>query len=249
MRLAVIADAHANLPALQSVLQRIETIGVDSILCLGDTVGYNAQPAETLDLVLARCAHVLAGNHDVDIATGREIAGTSATARIVQEWTRDHLDSARLDALRNLPATLDAGDAFIARHGSFLGNDPTNGYVTSTMLDENLRAIRDAASASVAFCGHTHVPMIGWLADDVCFEPRVDGTEHCWPADVEAVLINPGAVGQPRDRNPRAAFAVVDLVRRSVAWHRAPYDIAGATHAIQRSNLPSTLVDRLVEGR
>jgi diadenosine tetraphosphatase ApaH/serine/threonine PP2A family protein phosphatase len=249
VRLAVIADVHANLPALESVLLRIDAIGVDSILCLGDTVGYNAQPAEALDLVLERCTHVVAGNHDVDIATGREIAGTNATARIVQEWTREQLDSARLDALRNLAPTVDAGDAFTARHGSFLGGPPTNGYVTSTMLDENLHAIRDAAFSNIAFCGHTHVPMIGWLADGECIEPRVDGVELSWPKDAEAVLINPGAVGQPRDRDPRAAFAIVDLAERSVAWHRAAYDIARAAHAIHRSRLPSTLVDRLLEGR
>ncbi len=249
MRLAVIADVHANLPALESVLLRIDAIGVDSILCLGDTVGYNAQPAEALDLVLERCTYVLAGNHDVAIATGLENAGTNATAKIVQEWTRERLDTSRLDALRSLSPTIDAGGAFIARHGSFLGNDPTNGYVTSSMLDENLHAIRDAASAVVAFCGHTHVPMIGWLAGDECVEPCVNGVDLHWPQHAEAVLINPGAVGQPRDRNPRAAFAVVDLARRSITWHRAPYDIARAAHAIHRSKLPSALVDRLVEGR
>ncbi|HEX7809543.1 MAG TPA: metallophosphoesterase family protein [Thermoanaerobaculia bacterium] len=248
MRIAAIADVHANLAALEAVLQRIDRIGVDAILCLGDTIGYQAEPAQAFDLVMQRATYVVAGNHDVDISAGREIAGTNGTARLVQEWTRDQLDAARLDALCALPHSIDIADAFTARHGSFLGNDPTTGYVTSTMVEENLAAIA-AGPRNVAFCGHTHVPMIAWLAEEKCGEPRVREGEIEWPERAEAVLINPGAVGQPRDRDPRAAFAIVDFERRTAAWHRVPYEIARTASAIHRAGLPAALVERLMEGR
>lgn len=249
MRIAVIADVHANLGAARAVLQQIDRFGVDEILCLGDTIGYNAQPVECIDLVLGRSTSVLAGNHDVDVATGRRVAGTNQVASLVQDWTRDQLDRRRIDLLDELQQTIEHENLYIARHGAFLGGDPTNGYVTSTMLEENLVAIRGDHGAVVAFCGHTHVPMIGWLEDDHCVEPPIHGIEITWPRTAGPVLINPGAVGQPRDRNPRAAFAIVDFVRRTVAWHRVPYDIASTADAILRNGLPSVLLDRIVEGR
>ena len=249
MRIAVVADVHANLPALQAVLQEIDALGVDDILCLGDTVGYNAQPNECLDLVLERCRQVVAGNHDCDVVTGHRASGTHHIASIVQDWTRERLSSDRLNALLSLPHTISA-DGYSARHGAFLGGEPTIGYVTSTMLEENLRSIRSTMRAStVAFCGHTHIPLIGWLDGDDCVEPRIDATDVEWPKDASAVLINPGAVGQPRDRDPRAAFAIVDFERRIVRWHRVPYDLRDAADALARSGLPSELIDRLMEGR
>jgi diadenosine tetraphosphatase ApaH/serine/threonine PP2A family protein phosphatase len=249
MRVAAIADVHSNGAALRAVLQHIDRLGADAIVCLGDVVGYNADPVEAMELVLQRCTHVVAGNHDLAVAISKESPGTNAVARTVQEWTREQLDAAGLALLQELPHVVDAGDTYTARHGSYLGHDPTSGYVTSTMIDENLAVIAASPATKTAFCGHTHVPMIAWLADGACAEPRVGPDEIRWPKDAEAVLINPGAVGQPRDRDAAAAYALVDFERRSAVWHRVPYDIERTASAIARAGLPSILIERLKEGR
>ena len=250
MRIAVIADVHANLAALEAVSRVLTGVAPDRVLCLGDTVGYNAEPEACIDLVQARCDVILAGNHDVDVTINRPSGGTHEVARLVQAWTRDRLDAGRLDWLRTLrPKYVEPG-VLLAHHGSFMGSDPTLGYVTSTMLEENLRAIADAGEAPLAFCGHSHVPLMGWLTAAAVEEvqPRGEETVH-WPSSAKAVLINPGAVGQPRDRDPRASFAVVDTRQRSVTWHRVAYDIEETVLQIQRAGLPPILGERLREGR
>jgi diadenosine tetraphosphatase ApaH/serine/threonine PP2A family protein phosphatase len=250
MRIAVIADAHANLAALEAVLAALDALAPDRVLCLGDTVGYNAEPAACIDLVRERCEVVLAGNHDVDVATKRNSAGTNELARTVQQWTRASLDEDRLEYLATLPPRLIEKGTFTALHGSFLGGDPTLGYVTGTMLEENLHAVARSATAPIAFCGHSHVPLMGWLARGECHEQKIlAGEPIVWPADAKAVLINPGAIGQPRDHDPRASFAIVDLDRRMATWHRVDYDIDRTVAAIRAAGLPRPLGERLREGR
>lgn len=249
MRLAVLGDIHANLPALESVIAALRTIAPDLIVCTGDLVGYNAEPVECVDRVRDLGATVVAGNHDADVAAGLAATGTNDVARIVQQWTRARLDTSRLEWLAALPPVA-AEDGWMARHGSFLGGDPTLGYVTGSMLEENLQAIAAMEAAPVAFCGHTHVPLMGWLTGSAYAEVSAGTGETVrWPAGAKAVLINAGAVGQPRDRDPRASFVVVDLARRSATWHRVEYPVERAADAVLRAGLPSTIAERLREGR
>ena len=247
MRLLVAADVHANLAALEAVLDAARHERADGWLWLGDLVGYNAEPAACVHLVRALGGTIVAGNHDRDVCQGAPGRGTGSAARLAQEWTRAQLDSRDLAWLEALPS-LALGPRFVAAHGSYLSDVYVSGYVTSTMLDDNLRAIAARPGwPRIAFCGHTHAPMLGWLAGDSVEERKLDRPES-WPQGA-TVLVNPGAVGQPRDGDPRAAFAIVDLDARRVEVRRVAYDIGRACRALSAAGLPEALGERLREGR
>ncbi len=249
MRVAVIADVHANLPALEAVLEAAAAAGVERVVCLGDIVGYNAEPAACIERLQRAAQVVVAGNHDVDTAHQTHGAGTSAPARRVQDWTRQQLPAEAMTFLAALPTLVVDSAGFVAVHGCFLNSVYYSGYVTGTMLATNLAAVAARSEwPKLALCGHTHIPMCGWLTADGCVEPRFDGLVR-WARDAQAVLVNPGSVGQPRDGDPRAAFAVVDLVGQTAEVRRVRYDVDRATRAIREAGLPEQLAERLREGR
>lgn len=248
MRLAVLADIHSNLDALTAVMEALDTMAVDRLVCLGDLVGYNAHPSACIALARARIDHVVQGNHDREAAGHEATIGTSSVARAAQNWTRSQLSDDEMQWLRALPNSHSEPGVYIAVHGCYLNTEHVNGYITETMLAANLVALSDnPAWPQVAFCGHTHVPRLAWQRHGAPHnaDPREQFT---WPADAEAVLINPGSVGQPRDGDPRAAFATVDLEARRLDVHRVAYDIDAAQRAIRAACLPESLALRLAEG-
>lgn len=249
MRLAVIADVHANLPALEAVLEDVaRSAGGAPLLCLGDLVGYNAEPLACLRALQAAGALVVAGNHDVDVLREGSGAGTNAEARLAQDWTRAQLGAEERRYLAGLPNLLLRAE-WVAVHGCYLNTLHYSGYVTSTMLPDNLAAVAARRDwPRLALCGHTHLAMCGWLTEDGCGEAPPSGIQR-WPAEARAVLVNPGAVGQPRDGDPRAAWALLDLEAREVALRRVPYDLERTARAIHAAGLPEGLAQRLREGR
>ncbi len=249
MRVAVIADVHANRPALEAVLDDVAKCGAERLMCLGDLVGYNAEPLECVARVRAEAHVVVAGNHDVDVAHGTAVAGTHAQARFVQDWTRARLPAAELDWLRALPGVVLDASGLLAAHGCYLNTLFYTGYVTGTMLETNLRTVAARPDwPQVALCGHTHVPMCGWLEDDRLVETPFEGALH-WPHSAAAVLLNPGSVGQPRDGDPRAAWALVDPEAHSAELRRVSYDVERTVRALREAGLPAALGERLREGR
>ena len=221
MRLALVADLHANLAAVEAVLEEIARLGVADVVCLGDLVGYGAEPGGVLRAVRDVARVVVAGNHDREITVDKPGSGTSSSARRTREWTRGVLDEADLAWLAALPP-IAREPPWVAVHGCYLDTTYVNGYVTETMLGR-----RRAASSSRA----------------------AGGVVASWPGDAEAVLVNPGSVGQPRDGDPRAAFAVVDLAACEVAFHRVSYDVEHAACAILEAGLDASLAERLRDGR
>lgn len=248
MRLAVLADVHANEAAFDAVLAAARGFAPDLTLLLGDIVGYNASPRECIARAREACDVVVRGNHDHDAASDTVSPGTHSGARLVQDWTRRVLDDDAKAYLSGLPRRWDHA-GISAVHGCYLNDTHYTGYVTSTMLPKNLDAIETVTGApAIGLCGHTHVPMLGWKQGDSYTELHPRGATD-WPHDASAVLINPGAVGQPRDRDPRAAFAVVDVDRCRLEIVRVEYAIDDAAGAIVRERLPSCMADRLREGR
>ena len=246
MRIAVISDVHANLPALEAVLEALVADRHDLLVCLGDLVGYNADPEPSVRLLLERADVVVAGNHDRDLSREQPASGTHSVARLVQRWTRDELSDESLRAIEALPP-IHTTDIFTAVHGCYLNRIHVTGYVTPTMLGPNLHAVAaEETWGKVAFCGHTHVPMVGWLEADVHHErdPRCAR----WPSTARAILVNPGAVGQPRDGDPRASYAIVDTEAREAGIRRIAYDVERAARAIRDAGLPDELAARLSEG-
>lgn len=249
MRIGLVADVHANLAAWDAVMEALEQERIDRLVCLGDLVGYNADPESVVASVRARCDVIVAGNHDREVE-GASTRGTSSAARHALAWTHETLSTETSTWLARLPArVIDVEAGFTAVHGCYLNDTYVSGYVTETMLPANLEKIADPAAAlpNLAFCGHTHVPLAGWLASDVV-RAHVAG-EVRWPKRAHAVLVNPGSVGQPRDGDPRASFAVVDVDACTVRWRRVAYDVERTAAAIRAAGLPEELAARLCEGR
>jgi len=249
MRLAVIADVHSNLQALQTVLEAIRACAPDRVLCLGDLVGYNANPNECIALVREHVDVVVAGNHDRDVLFGDPLIGTSLVAKQAQEWTREQLTPEHAAWLESLPGKAVLEGVYIAVHGCYLNPEHINGYVTPTMLERNLRAIEGSDEwPKLAFCGHTHIPMLAYVHKGQVRRPFVD-EPTAWPQQATAVLINPGSVGQPRDQDPRSSFAIVDTEACSVRVERVAYDVESAVRAFAGTGLPQALWERLPLGR
>jgi predicted phosphodiesterase len=247
MRIAVIADVHANVAALDAVLDRIARERVEATICLGDLVGYNAEPGPCIDRLRAVCTTIVAGNHDRDCLHAPQ-PGTTKAARQVIDWTREQLDDDHRGYIAGLPALVRTAH-YVAAHGSYLSEVYVSGYVTSTMLEKNLAAIAGRDGWPVlAMCGHTHVPMFGWWDGIAVHESKLAAPDT-WPRNARAVIVNPGSVGQPRDGDPRASYAVIDLEARALHVARVAYDIERTCEANARAGIPDELSARLREGR
>ncbi len=241
-RIAVISDVHSNLQALTAVLERIDTLNVDALYCLGDIVGYGARPSECLELVRARSTASVQGNHDALIADATLRLDFNIYSLAAVAHNRGLLSAAQLDWLHTLPTRLrvDSRTQFV--HGA--PGDRDRYLVFLDDLQEAATALLEDDGPGVCFFGHTHHQVLfdgQNLLRPQPGEARVDPTRR--------VLINPGSVGQPRDGDPRAAFALFEPGAERVVFHRVEYDIEGARQDILTAGLPRLLADRLLQGR
>jgi predicted phosphodiesterase len=243
MQLALISDIHGNRQALEAVLDDIARTDAAETWCLGDLVGYGAEPDACVEIVRDAATICLAGNHDLAVTGALSLSEFSRGAEIAARWTREVMEPENVDWLRRLlPQDLDRSIGLY--HAS--PRDPIWEYVLSALLAE---LCLDAQTHRICAVGHSHVALSfvrreGELATG---EPRraddeLDLSEGEW-------LINPGSVGQPRDGDPRAAWLLLDLERRSATWRRVDYDIGKAQAAIRAARLPDSLADRLSYGQ
>jgi predicted phosphodiesterase len=233
MRFGVIADVHANLHALDAALAFLSDQDVEGYLCAGDLVGYGPFPNECVRRVLGLGGPCVAGNHDLIVLGRCSDERCVPLARTSLRWTRAALDPDVRDLLAGLP--LGAGEGRVAiRHGSVV--DPQEYVLTGEQAAACLRDIRrEAADVDILILGHTHRPMAfgersGWLL-------RGSTGTVALPRD-EAVVLNPGAVGQSRSRAADARVAVLDTTAREATFHAVPYDVAGCRRALQDRGLP-----------
>lgn len=244
MRLAVLSDVHSNRPALETVLAAIEAASVEEVWCLGDMVGYGADPDVCTALIRDSCDVCLAGNHDLAVLGEIDIATFSETAEAAVRWTRENASEETIEFLRGLEPT-GSRQGIGLFHAS--PRDPVWEYVLSTdQADEAL----DVQEERVGLIGHSHIAL---------FFARPDGARHSQGAqagdgvmvEIEGGgwLLNPGSVGQPRDADPRAAWLELDTEQWTARFHREPYDISAAAEAIASAGLPSSLAERLQAGR
>ena len=241
-RIAILSDVHGNLPAFEAVIEDVRAAEVDAVWCLGDLVGYGASPDGCVALARAECDIVLGGNHDLAVAGRIELADFSPAAAAAARWTRANAAAETLAWLETLaPAQEDQ------RLGLYHGSpaDPIWEYVLST---EQAEHSFDAMTPRIGAIGHTHVALRFTRVDgEVVGEQTPAGTEHDlgdgdW-------LLNPGSVGQPRDRDPRAGWLLVDSGRWMASWRRVEYPIDEAARAIAGADLPRHLADRLFIGQ
>jgi putative phosphoesterase len=219
MEVGVISDVHSNLVAFEAVLEDMPS--VDAYVCAGDVVGYGPWPAECLELVRDLDAPTVMGNHDRAVATDSAFAFNSM-ARAGVEYSREHLSAEQIEWLSDLPPerTLFDGRVTVV-HGH--PDDPDR-YTYPSLFSADLLGDED-----VLVMGHTHVQ---------AHETYDDG-----------VVMNPGSVGQPRDQDPDAAYAVLDLATMTVEDHRVSYDIDAVVEAVRDAGLPDQIGTRLRQGR
>jgi diadenosine tetraphosphatase ApaH/serine/threonine PP2A family protein phosphatase len=246
LRVAVLSDVHSNRQALEAVLTAVEEAGVEQIWCLGDMVGYGAEPDACTTLVRERCDVCLVGNHDLAVLGELDVSAFSETAAAAVEWTRANVSEETLDLLRGLrPAESREGIGLF--HAS--PRDPIWEYVLSA---EQAEAAFEAQSERVGLIGHSHIALF-FTRPDAGRASYAQGAQAGDDAEIFLAegrwMLNPGSVGQPRDGDPRAAWLELDTEAWSARFHRVPYDVAAAAGAIFETRLPPILGERLGAGR
>jgi diadenosine tetraphosphatase ApaH/serine/threonine PP2A family protein phosphatase len=246
MRAAVITDIHSNRPALEAVLAAIDDADVEEVWCLGDVVGYGADPDRCTEIVSERCDTCLVGNHDLAVLGALDVSAFSSAAAEAVTWTQDVAEDSTIGFLRELKP---AGER--AEVGLFHASprDPVWEYVLS--IEQATDCLR-LQPQRVALIGHSHVALYfsgpdEGSNDDVRGVQAIDGAmlelgEGRW-------LVNPGSVGQPRDGDPRAAWLEIDTGEWTARYHRVEYEIDQAARAITKAGLPKHLGDRLYVGQ
>ena len=246
MHLAILSDIHSNRHALEAVLAACDQAGVDSVWCLGDVVGYGADPDACARTVSERCEVSLVGNHDLAVLGELEVSAFSPAAAAAVEWTRSNCSPETIEYLRGLEPS-DESHEIGLYHAS--PRDPVWEYVL--YMDQAADCIR-VQSGRVSFIGHSHVALF-FNAPDGGDEDSLRGSHAEAGTRLELGtgrwLLNPGSVGQPRDGDPRAAWLELDTDRWTATYHRVDYDIDGAAEAIEGASLPPQLARRLYAGQ
>lgn len=250
MRYALLSDIHGNLEALQAVLEHAAAQQAERYLCVGDMIGYGANPCECL-AGIQRCQAVcVCGNHEWGALSKLRLDWFNDMAKRALVWTKDQLGFGELDALRRLPLVATDGPVAFA-HGTLTAPE------RFAYLMEVGQAIDTLRACLVPFCvvGNTHVPFV------VEYDRSTDRLRRVinMPSELQEVrlsagagmrmLINPGSVGQPRDSDPRASYALLDTDAALLRIHRLSYDIPTAQQKIRQAGLPALLADRLALGR
>ena len=241
MRYALISDIHGNIEALDAVLKDIKGAKVDEVICLGDLVGYGANPNECVAATREAAAAVVAGNHDWAAVGKLGLDYFNAAARIAAEWTGDVLTEENRDYLAGLPLTATAGERILLVHSSPAAPDEWNYVFHPGQAARGFSAF----SEPVCFIGHTHQPAVftdggGFHLGRSLGEFRMGGGTR--------YIVNVGSVGQPRDGNPKAAYCVYDSDKMTLNLRRAKYDVGRSSTKIVRNGLPRSLAERLPLG-
>ena len=233
MRIGIISDIHSNLEALETALEVLSARKVDELVCLGDIVGYGANPNECLAMVCQATRHVIIGNHDEAAASFSGMDDFNPTARRAAEWTRARLTEENKEIIRKLPFTIELGGAL------FVHASPNTPYQWSYII-----TLTDAVesfnhfSTPICFIGHSHVP--GILSD------------AGWEREVvreKKFIVNVGSVGQPRDGDPRLSCGFFDTEEWKYENIRSAYDAEKASEKIIKAGLPGSLAGRILIGR
>jgi predicted phosphodiesterase len=241
MKYAILGDIHANLEALSAVLQDAEEQGVDQVACTGDVVGYNADPKACLQIIRKRECTLVQGNHDYYAACNESMELFTPMAQKSIRWTRKQLSPFERKYLRHLPLIVDI-ETFTIVHSSLSNPHRWNYIFKRKAADANFRNQFNA----VCFYGHTHVPL-AFVKGDNSLEKGFYETLQIRQG--YQYLINVGSVGQPRDRNPKAAYVIYDLSEQTVTIRRVDYDMELTQKKIRAAGLPFRNALRLAHGR
>jgi len=237
----IFGDVHGNYDALVAVLRYMKRLKISQLICLGDVVGYGAEPNECVEAVRSAASICVAGNHDYAALGKGDAEAFNPWAREAILWTRDQLTQENKDYLESLPLTGSADD-FEVVHATLQDPDSFPYIESSWDAAECFKLMKKP----IVFVGHTHVP-INFLKTSEAIS--WDRGQHVRRDHVLQAIVNIGSVGQPRDNNPKAAFATYDPDEGMVSIHRITYDVRKAFEKIYSAGLPSILAERLFVGR
>jgi predicted phosphodiesterase len=244
VRFAVVSDIHSNGDALDAVAREIERQRADRVVHLGDLVGYNADPEKCVRWAREHAAAGVAGNHDA-VVSGRACGEFfHAPALLAARWSAEHISPDSMEYLAALPETLRLPERILLVHGA--PSDPDRYLFLLEDAEEEIDTLAGISSPGVVFFGHTHVP--------AAFVRRKDGSTVSAPltelrvGEDETAMLNPGSVGQPRDRNPHSSFLMFDTNTGSASWIRVPYDVGSCRRKVLAAGLPGFFATRLADG-
>jgi predicted phosphodiesterase len=243
MRVAIVSDIHGNRQAFEAVLDAIDASSCEELWCLGDLVGYGADPDACVALAREHAAICLAGNHDMGVRGDLPLAEFSRGAALAAKWTQDTITRETREYLEGLdPVDLDEPVGLY--HAS--PRDPVWEYVLSALQAD---LCLDAQPHRVCLIGHSHVALSFSRLSGEAATGQTRSDDEQLELDAGEWLVNPGSVGQPRDGDPRAAWLELDLDGWSAVYRRVEYDIDGAAAAIRAARLPDSLAERLAYGQ
>ncbi len=241
MKYGLISDIHGNLEALTAVLRDIEKQKVDSVHCLGDVVGYGADPARCLKMVKKQCDTVLMGNHDYAAIGVQPYDSFNRAAQAATEWTRQVLDDKSMAIIADFEMERSLDDMYLV-HASPYEPEEWHYILTENDADEAFSHL----SQNIGFFGHSHIPTI--IQEKSDGTTRMQAGHDVSPDRERRYLINIGSVGQPRDNDPRACYVIFDSDEYEIEFHRVEYDIENAQRKMSEARLPSNLISRLSAG-
>ncbi|MDI6766390.1 MAG: metallophosphoesterase family protein [Bacteroidota bacterium] len=233
MRIAIISDIHSNLEALEKTLEIIKQKSIDEIVCLGDIVGYGANPNECLSLVKETTSHILLGNHDEAAISLKQIEDFNPYARNAVLWTTNQLTEANKEFLRSLPYKLEL-NGLLFTHASPFEPEEWHYILSLAEAENNFNFFQQP----ICFVGHSHAPVIF--------------SEDFWAREVvrdKRFIVNVGSVGQPRDLNWRLSFGIFETGQWTYENIRSEYDVQTASDKIRNAGLPRQLAERILIGR
>jgi predicted phosphodiesterase len=244
MRIAFISDIHANSEALEAVFEDISRQKVDEIVCLGDIVGYGANPNECIELIKKACPVCILGNHDAAAVNLLSTEHFNVHAKIAIDWTAENLAPEGQTFLRSLPLK---------------ENQSSNTFVHATPYEPNMwyyiTSLEEAAfnfqffDTPFCFVGHTHIPIIIVLENEKEVYVHQGTAISFGEMKQTRFLINVGSVGQPRDRNPLSCYGILDMDAQTFSYRRIAYDIAKTQNKMRKIKMPDFLITRLKDGR
>lgn len=243
MRIAIIADLHANLEATKAVFEAIDAKNPDRVFCLGDLTGYNSQPNEVIDILRERDIPTILGNHDAAVCGLEEPWFFRAAAKKAIEWQLDVIRDDNRQWLMRAPEQIVFSRTCLGVHGSPSSRDD---YIIDWLDAMRQLEFINGRDIHVCFFGHSHRP--SFFSEKGPAQVVSPGTVHEL-RPVNRYFINPGAVGQPRDRDPRAAFGMFDLERMTFEFCRVEYNIDLCARKIMQAGLPMELASRLSKGK
>jgi len=241
MKILIISDIHANLTALEAVFANAGE--VDACWCLGDLVGYGPDPNECIALIRQQNNLIcIEGNHDAAVIEQIELTAFNPEARLALNWTRAQLTADNLQYLKSLPERVEL-DLVTLVHGS--PRQPVWEYLLDTRT-----ATLNFSFFKTPYClvGHTHLPVLYYLAEESRMSTLIMPDNSTQLALAPRTILNPGSVGQPRDRDPRASYVILDTDLFICEYHRVAYDVAAVQERMRKHNLPERHIQRLLIG-